>query len=167
MFVVFSLAVGAGENFPTTEDEWYAELQKTDKDNINYQHRKIALMLKVIHMRIDKITTELQILEPNIDQLPKLKNELHTWEWVDRNAAVNSIDQRLEDVFTLADNLYLRIQNLSRELPGIQNYNTEYTDSENVNTTVNVNQLQKIITKAVQNSVSSKKNWKERWKGNF
>jgi len=157
---LFSLVAVAQDNFPVTEEEWYAEATNRNKEINNDRDRRLALLLKVVHMRVDQIVNKKEINEEIIDNITDIKNRLHTYPWwglTDGN--------QYEDIFKLTENLYLRLKNLDKELSENSTYSTpapkpsRYVDTERDKDKENIEKL-------IKNYYEEKKN-QTQWETNF
>ena len=90
----------AGDGFPITEQDWLIEATKDDGYNSDIQ-RKVALMVKVIHMRLDKMANEIQANKPTTPEISKLMNSLHTGDWWTKTS-----DDQSKDIYDMLQNLH-------------------------------------------------------------
>ena len=93
----------AGEGFPITEHEWLIESTKDGGLN-NDRQRQTALMIKVIHIRLDKMANEIQANKTTPPEMSKLMNSLHTHKWW-----LKTSDKQSEDMYAMLQNLYIQL----------------------------------------------------------
>ena len=93
----------AGDGFPITEQNWLIEATKDDGYNSDIQ-RKVALMIKVIHIRLDKMANEIQANKTTPPEMSKLMNSLHTHKWW-----IKTSDKQSEDMYAMLQNLYIQL----------------------------------------------------------
>lgn len=140
----------SGENkFPITEKEWLREAVRKDGANQYNKDRKVALLIKTIHMRLDAMVRKRQIDETAIEDISKLKNKLHTREWSNKSESEES-----DDIFKMLNILYLRLIIIDNSQSEIYE---EYNDSD-----------KKVITKVLyKRDCPELGKWKSKWNGKF